>query len=310
MLAGSLYAGPAGATTPGTKSATPAVSTAVTVCQMGLRSVTAAGNLGGATVRASTPPTTAAIPLNGLHVFPAGSARLSTTWEISRGIGSDFAESGNVVGGPSLYNAAAFFDGATGQSSTAVVGGGWGNYKAIASSNFFLPASPASERHYLYGLRNDGVLFRWATRGVTTNGIDQVSSNLDARRLGSYPGFSSVKAMTLISQTATYDTFLANLSGGALYTIRIPVSSPMKAVVKRVRTSTWQIFESLVAERCGSQGTLLTGIDKNTGSAYLYAVGHATGTTTVIQSRGKIPGTFTDPVYYLSHPEMNNLNGE
>ncbi|HEX7536508.1 MAG TPA: hypothetical protein VF391_05830 [Dermatophilaceae bacterium] len=309
MLAGSLCAGPAGATTAGTKSAAAVVSAAGS-CGMGIRSVTAAGDLGGATVRASTPPTRVAIPLTGLHVFPAGSARLSTTWEISRGVGSDFLEYGNVVGGPSLYNAAAFFDGIAWHSSTAVVGGGWGSYTAIASSNYSRLADPAFGRHYLYGLRNDGVLFRWTTQGVDIRWDDPVGSNFGARRLGSYPGFSSVKAMTLISQTATYDTFLANLRGGGLYTIRIPVSSPMKVVVKRVRTSTWQVFESLVAEQCGSQSTLLTGIDKDTGSAYLYAVSHATGATTVIQSRGKIPGTFTDPVYFLRHPELNNLNGE
>jgi hypothetical protein len=31
---------------------------------------------------------------------------------------------------------------------------------------------------------------------------------------------------------------------------------------------------------------------------YLYAVGHANGAATVIQSRGPVPGTFDDPVYF------------
>ena len=137
-----------------------------------------------------------------------------------------------------------------------------------------------------------------------------MGSRISYELFGSYSGFSSVKAMTLISQTATYDTFLANLLGGALYTIRIPVTSPMKAVVKQVRTRTWQVFEFLVAEGSGTQSTLLTGIDKDTGFAYLYAVGHATGATTAILSLGKIPGVLPDPVYFLDHPELNNLNGE
>jgi hypothetical protein len=47
-----------------------------------------------------------------------------------------------------------------------------------------------------------------------------------------------------------------------------------------------------------NQGTLLLGIDKDTKSAYLYAVGHANGTATVIQGLGKVPGTFNDPVYF------------
>jgi len=55
---------------------------------------------------------------------------------------------------------------------------------------------------------------------------------------------------------------------------------------------------------------LLTGIDSDTGFAYLYAVGHATGSTTAILSLGKIPGVLPDPVYFLRHPELNNLNGE
>ncbi len=43
---------------------------------------------------------------------------------------------------------------------------------------------------------------------------------------------------------------------------------------------------------------VLLGIDKDTGSGYLYAVGHANGTATVIKGLGKVPGTFTDPVSF------------
>ncbi|MGY4765326.1 hypothetical protein ACXC9Q_00250 [Kribbella sp. CWNU-51] len=68
-------------------------------------------------------------------------------------------------------------------------------------------------------------------------------------------------------------------------------------MVKQVRTSTWQGFESLVAEKCGFQSTVLTAIDKDSGAAYAYAVSHANGSTTVIKSLGKVPGTFKDPVY-------------
>jgi hypothetical protein len=76
-------------------------------------------------------------------------------------------------------------------------------------------------------------------------------------------------------------------------------------VVKKVRSATWQGFEFLVAEKCGSQSTLLAAIDKDSGSAYLYAVGHANGTATVIKGLGKVPGNFTDPVYYLHTAEGN-----
>ena len=72
----------------------------------------------------------------------------------------------------------------------------------------------------------------------------------------------------------------------------------MKPIVKRVRSSTWQAFDTFIAEKCGNYGTLLLAIDKDTHSAYLYAVGHANGPTTVIKGLGKVPTTFTDPLYF------------
>ena len=84
--------------------------------------------------------------------------------------------------------------------------------------------------------------------------------------------------------------------GGALYTAHIPLKSPMRPVVKQVRSSTWQVFETLTSERCGAHGTLLLGIDKKTRSGYPYAVGHANGSATVIRGLGKVGGTFGDPV--------------
>jgi hypothetical protein len=106
--------------------------------------------------------------------------------------------------------------------------------------------------------------------------------------------------MTLISQTATYDTFLMTLTSGKLYTAHLPLAGGqvIPGVVKEVRSSTWQGFESLVAAPCG-EGTLLLAIDKDSGSGYLYHVGHANGTATTIQSLGKASGTFTDPTYFL-----------
>jgi hypothetical protein len=87
---------------------------------------------------------------------------------------------------------------------------------------------------------------------------------------------------------------------------------PAEAVSSSSRTrSTWGAFESLVAEKCGTQSTQLTAIDKDTGNAYLYAVGHANGTATVIKGLGKLPGTFKDPVNHLVGPETADpLNGE
>jgi hypothetical protein len=169
------------------------------------------------------------------------------------------------------------------------IGTGWEKFSMVEEVAY-APTNGVGRRTMVYGMRKDGVLVRWnSTTGVY-------------RAAGSYAGFSSVKSMTLISKQPTYDTFLANTRGGALYTIRIPSTSPMKPVVTPVRTRTWQGFESLTASKCGQYGTLLLGIDKDTKTGYLYAVGHANGTSTVIKSLGKVPGTFADPIYFRWAP--------
>jgi hypothetical protein len=220
-------------------------------------------------------------------MFSPGAAKLSTTWTTTVLNPIGYYDSAYVVLGSSLYFAQ-YGENTDGTPINTVrrVGGGWGSFIALEESFYWGPTT----RFATYGLRNDGVLFRW------TDGFRKVSS---------YPGFGAVKTMTLISETATYDTFLANTRGGALYTIRIPVGATAKPVVKKVRASTWKGFEHLVAEKCGAQSTLLTAIDKDTGSAYLYAVGHANGTSTVIKGLGKVPGTYRDPVYNLDTAEGN-----
>jgi hypothetical protein len=169
------------------------------------------------------------------------------------------------------------------------IGAGWEKFTMVEEVAY-APTNGVGRRTMVYGMRNDGVLFRW---NATTGAF---------RAAGSYAGFSSVKSMTLISKQPTYDTFLANTRGGALYTIRIPSTSPMKPVVTPVRARTWQGFESLVASSCGRASTLLLGIDKDTQSGYLYAVSHTNGTATVINSVGKVPTSYSDPVYFRWAP--------
>jgi len=84
----------------------------------------------------------------------------------------------------------------------------------------------------------------------------------------------------------------------------------MKPIVKQVRSRTWQGFESIVAYKCGKQGTLLTGVDHDTDTAYLYAVGHANGPSTVIQSFGKIPTPFPGVTHFAMTGEGEDLFGE
>jgi hypothetical protein len=163
-----------------------------------------------------------------------------------------------------------------------------GTFTAVETSRYHVGAT---KRTTQYALRSDGTLMRWA--------MDE--GNYQWSLTGSAGGFAAVKTMALISQTATYDTFLANTRGGALYTIRVPLSSPtqpMKPVVTVVRRTTWQNFEYLVAERCGTQSTLLLAVDSNTATGYLYAVGHGKGAATLIQGLGSVGGTLHDSVYF------------
>ena len=265
----------AAALTPSAHAATRTVSEA---CRMNPGAVTAAGEQVGFTVTAGSPPSmTKPGSDDGPAPFPAGQVRLSSTFEAEPNVaGTDHA--GYVVQGDSLYYRSYNFN--VGIDVTKRIGGGWSNFTAFEVSHF----EQGKTSHFMaYGLRSDGTLFRWS------NGW---------RGAGSFAGFGAVKSMALISKTPTYDTFLANTRGGALYTIRIPITSPMKPIVTKVRAGTWQGFETLIADKCGNYGTLLLGIDKDTKSGYLYAVGHANGTSTVINSLGKVNGSFPEQVYF------------
>lgn len=256
-----------------------AAATTTEACWMNPGSVTAAGAHTGFRVTAGTPPT---VTNSGSEagIFPAGAVRVSSTFEAEPNV-AGLDSTGYVVEGDNLYlryyNHNAGID-----STTRIGGGGWKNFTALEVSHF---AQGKTSHWMAYGLRNDGTLFRY-------------SVGTSWRNAGSATGFAAVKSMALISKTAKYDTFLANTRGGALYTIRIPLSVPLKPIVTPVRTKTWQGFETLIAQKCGNYGTLLLGIDKDTKTGNLYAVGHANGTATVINSLGKVNGTFPDPVYF------------
>jgi hypothetical protein len=269
-----------------TVTATAATTTAAATtaaCTIGLGSVTAAGEMANAAVTASAPVTVRRS--TGPKMFAPGAAKLASTWNKTIGVGADYQVYGQVILNSTLYSGAYGQD-VSGKPYTSLksLGGGYIGYKAIETSQYWGKTFRSAQ----YRLRGDGVLYRY---------------NPDTRVMSRWAGYSSVKTMALISETPTYDTFLANTRGGALYTIHIPVSGT--PVVKKVRSSTWQGFEFLVAEKCGAQSTLLAGIDKETGSAYLYAVSHANGTSTVIKGLGKVPGDFKDPVYFLNTAEGN-----
>ncbi|MFF0344913.1 hypothetical protein [Kribbella sp. NPDC004875] len=281
VLLGGLAAAACGPAT----AATSATTSATAACTIEVGSITGAGDIATTAITASSPIT--AKRTTGPHLFAPGAAKIASTWTTTLGVGGEDTTYGDVILNSTLYSGFFGHD-STGKPTSGLKaqGGGYNGYKAIDTSFY----GGRTVRGAQYRLRGDGVLYRY---------------NPDTRESSRYTGYSAVKTMALISETATYDTFLATTNGGALYTIHIPANIKQAPVVKKIRTSTWQGFEYLVAEKCGAQGTLLAAIDKESGSAYLYAVGHANGTATVIKGLGKVPGSFTDLVYYLHTGEGN-----
>ncbi|WP_327638325.1 hypothetical protein OHB24_08110 [Kribbella sp. NBC_00482] len=251
-----------------------------TACTMDLGSVTSQGVVQYRTVTATQPLSVSAIQRQ-VKVFSPGEARLSTIWNWNL----LSPESGIVVKNTGVIGQASYnSDTAEPADPTFTqISAGWGGYSAIGLS---VDDDRRTARNQFYGLSN-GTVRRW------------VINSFGWTPTGQTGGFSAVKTWALLGQSTTYDTFLATTRGGALYTIRLPLTRTMTPVVKQVRSKTWQAFDYLIAQRCGQVSTLLTAIDKDTGAAYLYAMSHANGPSTVIKLLGKLPGTYTDPIYFL-----------
>jgi hypothetical protein len=274
-------------------------------CGLTLGAVTTAGDHKFQRISATSPVTTTQPVVGPKGLFPVDQVRLASAVGQTPAPPAGLERSGYVTIVNDLYGFDYVVDQVSGELDPDSlkkwrVGGGWTpEYMYFEESRY--SDTTGYSRTNTYALRG-GVIWRWT--------VDKLAW----RSKAAYQGFSAVKTMTLISQTRTYDTFLATTRGGALYTIRIPVTGV--PTVKKVRTSTWQGFETLIAERCGNQSTLLLGIDKDTRTAYLYAVGHANGAATVIKGLGQV-GTefaaFADKTYFRFYgdtPEAPKLYGE
>lgn len=277
-------------TLPATGAARGATTSAPTACEIRSGAVMANGSVRFQSFAATSPPTTTIDRIETPGLFRPGQVRLSTSIDHLADYADGSVRSGWMVMGSAMYSASWFVVDQTnevkpGSFKTTRVGGGWAPFTAIETSRY--ADTQGFGRTTQYGLWEGRTIFRWT---VDAKGLWHSA--------GMAPNFHGVKAMALISQTKTYDTFLANTSSGALYTIHIPTTMPMKPIVKKVRGSTWQGFESLQARRCGQYGVLLLGIDQDTGAGHLYAVGHANGLSTVIKGLGKVPTTLKDPLYF------------
>ncbi|MFI5711751.1 hypothetical protein [Kribbella sp. NPDC051620] len=304
MLAAAAASGPAIAATQGeptpswAKAAAgkPSAKAATAVAEPCISSVawsTAANVMEAVDVTAAKPPRSAQYP-----PFTFLPTRTSATWyAAANASGTQFYYYGLYLLGGSLYRHTTVLPESGDPKPTSTkIGTGWGNMTTIATSNY----SNFAPRHAnLYGLNTNGSVYRYVKNGV------------GYKSFGSFPGFKSFKAMTVISETATYDTLLMTTKAGALYTIRIPLAAGSKPVVKLIRSTGFAAYESLVVQGCGENGgSLVVGVDHDTDAGYQYAFGKAKGTATAITSYGKIPAVFNGLSHVSLTTHYDQLIGE
>ncbi|WP_433161525.1 hypothetical protein [Kribbella sp. CA-247076] len=206
------------------------------------------------------------------------SVRAMSTWYMSVTRSGAQYSYGLLLQGGNLYRHSTLTG--TRRVTATKLGSGWTSFKSIATSRYGAPA-PAPAHAFLYGLNSNGNLYRYAANGT------------GYRSYGVFGGFKSFKTMAVISELRAYDTLLMTTTAGALYSIRIPVTATAKPVVRMIRSGGWSSFESLLVDRCGSNGaSVVVGIDHNTDSGYQYGVSRMNGTATAIVSYGKVPVVF------------------
>ncbi|WP_284302665.1 hypothetical protein [Mobilicoccus caccae] len=111
-----------------------------------------------------------------------------------------------------------------------------------------------------------------------------------ARSAGIKTGFSTYRGLTLLRSEKSRDLLVATTTRGALMLIEVPRTAAFTPKFSALRTSTWQVYDRLVAQRCGAQ-TSLVGIDTRTGRAQVYTIGALKnpGTSTTIRRWGPVP---------------------
>jgi hypothetical protein len=263
----------------------PQTKAAAAACRVEAGAITAAG-LNSSYVVTATKPVGVA-PLQPFKLF---GARGSSSWYAWLTPSTITYYAGFVLQGSNLYAGAETYKNGMDNpptTSSKKLGAGWGGFTKLASSNYYVKGTTRAHT-FLYGLHSNGSLYRYIVNGPT----GPITS------YGSAAGYSSFKTITVISETPTYDTLLATTKAGALWTIHLPVSAPLKGTLKAVRTTGFKAYDQLVASRCGS-GTMLTGFDNTAKTLTVYAMSKANGSKTVINTIGSAPATHNGLVHFL-----------
>ncbi|MFI5709234.1 hypothetical protein [Kribbella sp. NPDC051620] len=264
---------------------TPQTKAVAAACQVAAGAITATGLNSSYLVTATKPVGVA--PLAPFQLF---GARSSSTWYAWRTPKAVTYYAGFVLQGTNLYAGAETYSRPEGQppvTSSKRLGTGWGGFTALTSSNYYV--SGTTRPHlFLYGLHTNGSLYRYSVNGPT----GPITS------YGSAPGYGSFKSITVISETLGYDTILATTKAGALWTIHLPVTAPLKGTLKAVRTTGFKSYDKLVASRCGSS-TLLTGFNNTAKTLTVFAMSKANGSKTIINTIGSAPATHNGVTHFL-----------
>lgn len=252
-------------------------------------------------VTATAPPTEGVVlSTPNIYQSPFGIGSTPTTFSETPMTGGRTARVGKLVIGGYLYDSSAIVrsDGSLVRGSNVLkkYGGGWGGKRFLVQARYKASAASKPSRTTLYAQDTSGRFGRWTDLGT------------GFRNTGYVSGLSTMKAFALIATTATYDLFLVNNRAGGLYTLKIPTTSPLKPVATPVRTTSWQSFEKMTAAPCGSGSTVLAQ-DHDNGGYYVYAVGHANGTSTAIRNLGKVTLNWGDFDRFRFAPAYDPLNG-
>jgi hypothetical protein len=269
-------------------------------CSLRLGSVTATGAHTSRTITATIPITVSAIRTTA-GAFAPGQVQHTSTF-VGSPLLDEEGRAGLTVLGGALYSSTYVADkqakiDPNHPHRNSRIGGGWSNFRWIEESIHRPSDAGKPSRTTLYGQSTDGTTTRWIADGTgwrVTAGVG---------------GLTTVKSMALIGRTYTNDTFIANTRAGKLIALRWPSTYQVGPTATTLRDNTWQVYEQLIATSCGASGTLLLGIDRDTQTGYLYALGHTAGTNTVIKKVGKVPMTFSDPQYFRWAPKYDVLNG-
>jgi hypothetical protein len=279
---------------------TTAPTSLAAACALGVGSFNQQWGQNSEVISATTPPTESPI-LSTPNIYkpPFDIGSTPTTFTTTPMTGGRTARVGKIVIGGYLYDSSAIVrsDGSlmAGSAVLKKYGGGWGG-RFLVQARYKASAASKPTRTTLYQQDASGRLGRWTDVGA------------GFRNTGYVTGLSTMKAFALIATTATYDMFLVNNRAGGLYTLKIPTTSPLKPVATPVRTSSWQIFEKMIAAPCGT-GSIVLAMDRDNGTYYIYSVGHANGSKTVIKNLGKVKLNWGDFDQFRFAPAYDPLNG-